>query len=461
MDVNNQDQTPQGENTSEVPMGKATEEEEKVEETTEVNHHDDTGNPVPPEHLDLGPRSERAKMWLGIAGVFGAFFVIFATLGNIDSYPDLKKGWKIAVGVTACVGIVLFLMGVVLMGVSATSVRRARPLSDKIRARNMDRQFKSGAALMVLSGAVLFVALIISYTAPTEPKLSCPIDVGKPEIFYYADGSTELQSTIRLLNSHEFPQEMFAEALGIGKPTCSETTVASRAWVRVYNEANGSVLAEYCHFTEPPLVIAFAATPSTTSYSVYVVIHDRACGKSYQSASIEIIPKTPLPMPLVTPSPTAQAPGTPEPNPSPATLDPATGSITFEPTPEPAAQFLPDVDQRLYIQTFAATAACGTGYVQCGDTGHTYEAAMSANHNPFWISVIVARSTGETVERLDIDAFSVSTFTVPAGGGAFGICDSSVCGSNRFSNLSSYYIIWLDRIPAGNWNAGTFHSRLG
>jgi len=113
----------------------------------------------------------------------------------------------------------------------------------------------------------------------------------------------------------------------------------------------------------------------------------------------------------------------------------------------------------LRIEARVDTESCASGGIQCtvAGTGHTAAAASSANHNPVRMFVQVVQDTGETIPDLVSAEFAFSNPFVPAGGGAAGLCSAATCTVSTFQNGGNgLYSLFLDRLPAGNWRAGTY-----
>lgn len=113
----------------------------------------------------------------------------------------------------------------------------------------------------------------------------------------------------------------------------------------------------------------------------------------------------------------------------------------------------------LRIEASVDTEYCASGGIQCtvAGTGHTAAAASNANHNPLRMFVQVVLDTGETIPNLVGAEFTFSNPFVPAGGGAAGLCSAATCTASTFQNGGNgLYSLFLDRVPAGNWRAGTY-----
>lgn len=112
----------------------------------------------------------------------------------------------------------------------------------------------------------------------------------------------------------------------------------------------------------------------------------------------------------------------------------------------------------LDVQAAVDTAPCATVPVQCGGSGHSYEAASSSNHNPIRIGILVT-SLGEPVSDLVLADVSFENPFVPAGGGAATHFD---CGAECFQpGGNGLYQFWAHRSPEGTWTAGHYFGRIG
>ena len=113
----------------------------------------------------------------------------------------------------------------------------------------------------------------------------------------------------------------------------------------------------------------------------------------------------------------------------------------------------------LIIEARVDTEFCASGGIQCtvAGTGHTAEAASSANHNPVRMFVQVIKHNGATITDLVAGEFAFSNPFAPAGGGAAGLCSAATCTAATFQNGGNgLYSLFLDRIPLGDWKAGTY-----
>jgi len=109
----------------------------------------------------------------------------------------------------------------------------------------------------------------------------------------------------------------------------------------------------------------------------------------------------------------------------------------------------------LTVQTSVDTAVCASVPVQCAN--HSYTPADSSNHNPLRLFVQVVDHAGMPVNGLTLANFAFTNNFVPAGGGQAVICSEASCGTDRFMAApNGLYTVFLDRGPAGNWNAGAY-----
>lgn len=124
-----------------------------------------------------------------------------------------------------------------------------------------------------------------------------------------------------------------------------------------------------------------------------------------------------------------------------------------------------DVDalaNNLQVELMAYTDSCESGSVQCNSDAadqHTFDAASSANHNPFPVRILVTRN-GVPVNGITAEQFSYSNNFVPAGGTGSVKCDVD-CGDSWFqgSNGNGLYSIYIDRNTVNdlnNWKAGNY-----
>lgn len=108
----------------------------------------------------------------------------------------------------------------------------------------------------------------------------------------------------------------------------------------------------------------------------------------------------------------------------------------------------------LNLSTAVDTEICASGAVQCGGN---FNPANDSNHNPIRLFVQVSSLNGTPGTGLALGDFTFTSNLTPAGGGSTGICSLANCGASRFGGgTNGLYSIFLDRIPAGNWKAGTY-----
>ncbi len=121
---------------------------------------------------------------------------------------------------------------------------------------------------------------------------------------------------------------------------------------------------------------------------------------------------------------------------------------------------------RLQVEAEVNEGACASVPVQCGNgtTGHTFDPASSANHNPIAIVVLVTLN-GVPVPGLAASAFDFSNRFVPAGGPGVILCPAGGAGCASPSNLfqdgtDGTYALWAHPAPSGNWKAGAYYGRI-
>ncbi len=122
------------------------------------------------------------------------------------------------------------------------------------------------------------------------PDLPDPILVAEPcgDIRYTSSGAVIYDFDFNVPNWAEFPDELFKASPDL--PPCGLNTNASRTWVRLYGN-DGSYLYGFCGFNEAEdldLVWFGESNGSSIPDSVYLVINDRRCDITYQSATIDI-----------------------------------------------------------------------------------------------------------------------------------------------------------------------------
>jgi hypothetical protein len=119
------------------------------------------------------------------------------------------------------------------------------------------------------------------------------------------------------------------------------------------------------------------------------------------------------------------------------------------------------MSRTLEVTAHVNTESCASIPVQCGQSGsgHSFEPATSANHNPVLLT-LYASSLGEGVSGLTIDDIRVDVPFVPAGGAIARKCSEEACGGSRFGGARGAYRVYLDTI-ASKWKAGTYTTVVG
>jgi hypothetical protein len=149
-----------------------------------------------------------------------------------------------------------------------------------------------------------------------------------------------------------------------------------------------------------------------------------------------------------------------------AILDAVTSPVFGLPEIKREIQVIERRSNRVEVMTDVDEAACASGSVQCdnGTTGHGFDAASSANHNPVKIAVLVTLN-GAPVSGLPSSAFDYSQKIVPAGGPLSVLCPAGGSGcasSSLFQNGGDgTYLLWAHPSPANrNWASGAYSGRI-
>jgi hypothetical protein len=118
---------------------------------------------------------------------------------------------------------------------------------------------------------------------------------------------------------------------------------------------------------------------------------------------------------------------------------------------------------RLEIQAKVHESVCAAGNIQCSDdgSGHTYDAASAANHNPVMLVVLVTRN-GRPVTGLPSTSFFLNNNVLVAGGPVAVLCPGggTGCGGGAGNLFRGFddgtYMMFAHPGPAGvNWRAGS------
>jgi hypothetical protein len=107
---------------------------------------------------------------------------------------------------------------------------------------------------------------------------------------YQAGGKSYVRYRFGVMNSAEYPAEMFAAAPSL--PPCGQNTKSSRTWVDIYDQA-GKRLYGFCALAKPEdlndIWFALEETAVPPSY-VYIELNDRATNTKYKSNLSETTP---------------------------------------------------------------------------------------------------------------------------------------------------------------------------
>lgn len=100
---------------------------------------------------------------------------------------------------------------------------------------------------------------------------------------YQTGGKNYLRYRFGVMNSAEYPADMFAAAPDL--PPCGQNTKSSRTWVDIYDQ-QGKRLYGFCGFAKPDdlnsIWFALEETVVPPSY-VYIELNDRATNTKYKS----------------------------------------------------------------------------------------------------------------------------------------------------------------------------------
>ena len=100
---------------------------------------------------------------------------------------------------------------------------------------------------------------------------------------YQTGGKNYIRYKFGVMNSAEYPAEMFAAAPSL--PPCGQNTKSSRTWVDIYDQ-QGKRLQGFCALARPDdlnsIWFALEETVVPPSY-VYIELNDRATNTKYKS----------------------------------------------------------------------------------------------------------------------------------------------------------------------------------
>ncbi len=122
-----------------------------------------------------------------------------------------------------------------------------------------------------------------SYRSNTIVYGECGITPPDPQI-KYDHKDAEGRVSIPVVNWSAYPNEMFRPAPEL--PPCGTNTNSSRTWVDIYDADTNARLYGFCAFGNNTDLQKVWFKPNTPNGNVYIVLHDRACDKSYRSNTI-------------------------------------------------------------------------------------------------------------------------------------------------------------------------------
>ena len=125
---------------------------------------------------------------------------------------------------------------------------------------------------------------------PCYPNLDAPqleLEEG------FIDGFGNSHYELDVPNASQFPDELFAFTSDL--PPCGANGNSSRSWVDIKRTSDDSFVFGFCALGKASNLnnIWFSVRPGSTApfpSQVYIVITDRACGRTYKSNSIDIPP---------------------------------------------------------------------------------------------------------------------------------------------------------------------------
>jgi hypothetical protein len=153
----------------------------------------------------------------------------------------------------------------------------------RLSGLRMVRALLAGLALFCLAGHT-------ASTASVVPALPNPLLYLTGQEAYTNDGKDYVRYRFAVLNSGDYPAEMFAAAPRL--PPCGKNTSASRTWVDLYDQS-GKRLNGFCALGKPDDLnqLWFALEQNALPPSwVYVELNDRATNTKYKSNIAETTP---------------------------------------------------------------------------------------------------------------------------------------------------------------------------
>ena len=141
--------------------------------------------------------------------------------------------------------------------------------------------------------ACLALTCLAGHTPPTAsaPRvLPNPVLYLKHTEFYQNGGKNYVRYKFDVMNSAEYPADMFAAAPNL--PPCGQNTKSARTWVDIYDQ-QGKRLYGFCALPKPDdlnsIWFALEETAVPPSY-VYIELDDRATNTKYKSNLSETTP---------------------------------------------------------------------------------------------------------------------------------------------------------------------------
>ncbi|HEX8336228.1 MAG TPA: hypothetical protein VF621_05825 [Pyrinomonadaceae bacterium] len=143
----------------------------------------------------------------------------------------------------------------------------------------------------------LLACLVLSCLAGhAAPAASARRVVPNPVLYlqllepYQSGGKNYVRYRLGVMNSAEYPAEMFAAAPDL--PPCGQNTKSSRTWVDIYDQ-QGKRLYGFCALGKPAdlntIWFSLEETVVPPSY-VYIELNDRAANTKYKSNLSETTP---------------------------------------------------------------------------------------------------------------------------------------------------------------------------
>jgi hypothetical protein len=127
-------------------------------------------------------------------------------------------------------------------------------------------------------------------TASARRALPNPVLYLQTLEYYEAGGKNFVRYRFGVMNSAEYPAEMFAAAPNL--PPCGQNAKSARTWVDIYDQ-QGKRLYGFCALSKPDdlnsIWFALEETVVPPSY-VYIELNDRATNTKYKSNLAETTP---------------------------------------------------------------------------------------------------------------------------------------------------------------------------